>query len=155
MTGMVCRLEELTADTPASQTLIVLSFEPDTMVDPSGEKATDITMPLCALCFSALSSKDAATSTEAVRSGLRGQGCQLSHTCIPDFDRLVLRAGHDGRAIGGKGHGHHPVAVRALLLRLELQGSCIASMGALSFGPGEEYGGLRYTCIPDFDRLVP
>ena len=62
--------------TPASQTLIVLSSEPETMVVPSGEKATDITSLLCALCFSALSSRDAATSTEAVRFGLRVGGCQ-------------------------------------------------------------------------------
>jgi len=59
--------------------LIVLSSEPDTMVVPSGEKATERTMPLCALCFSPLSSREA-----------------------------------------------------------------VASMGALSFGMGEEYGGLRY-----------
>jgi hypothetical protein len=49
------------------------------MVAPSGEKATDFTELLCALCFSALSSREA-----------------------------------------------------------------VASMGALSFGLGEEYGGLRY-----------
>ena len=60
------------ADTPASQTLSVLSWEPETMVLPSGEKATDQMVPLCALCFSAFSSKDAATSTEAVRAGSKG-----------------------------------------------------------------------------------
>ena len=54
---------------PASQTLSVLSDEPETTVLPSGEKATELTLLLCALCFSALSSKDAATSTEAVRAG--------------------------------------------------------------------------------------
>ena len=59
--------------------MIVLSHEPDTMVDPSGEKATEFTRLLCALCFSALSSREA-----------------------------------------------------------------VASMGVLSFGLGEEYGGLRY-----------
>ena len=66
----------VSANTPASQTLIVSSSEPDTMVLPSGEKAADITSVLCALCFSALSSKDAATNTEAVRSGIRVGGCQ-------------------------------------------------------------------------------
>ena len=57
--------------------MIVLSFEPDTMVAPSGEKATELMSSL--LCFSALSSREA-----------------------------------------------------------------VASMGALSFGLGEEYGGLSY-----------
>ena len=33
----------VSANTPASQTLSVLSLEPDTMVLPSGEKATDHT----------------------------------------------------------------------------------------------------------------
>ena len=59
--------------------MIVLSSEPDTMVAPSGEKATEATLSLCALCFSTLSSKEA-----------------------------------------------------------------VASVGVLSFGLGEEYGGLRY-----------
>ena len=49
----------------------VWSSEPDTMLLPSGEKATEFTSPLCALCFSAFSSKDAAASTGAVRFGLR------------------------------------------------------------------------------------
>jgi len=42
--------------------LIVLSHEPDTMVVPSGEKATELTLSLCALCFSALSSREAVSS---------------------------------------------------------------------------------------------
>ena len=49
----------------------VLSNEPETMVLPSGEKATEDTLLLCALQFSALSSKDAATSTGAVKFELR------------------------------------------------------------------------------------
>ena len=80
---------------PALQTLIVLSLEPDMMVNmmvvPSGEKATELmlrlcalcfsplteaTIWLCALCFSALSSMDAATNAGAVRFGLRVRGCQ-------------------------------------------------------------------------------
>jgi len=47
------------------------------MVAPSGQKATDVTgdhvEPLCALCFSALSSREAAASVEALRFGL-GEG---------------------------------------------------------------------------------
>ena len=90
----------------------------------SGEKATECTLLLCALRFSALSSKDAATRTEAVRSALRVGGCQCRHTCIPDFDRLVAGARGDGRAVGREGHGVHPLAVRPPLPRLELQGCC-------------------------------
>ena len=68
---------------PASQTLIVVSREPDTMVAPSGEKATELT-------------------------------------------------------IG-------PAAVRALLEFSALSSrEAVASVGVLSFGLGEEYGGLRY-----------
>ena len=55
------------ANAPASQTLIVWSLEPDTMVAPSGEKATDITFSsLRALCFSALSSREAVASVGAL-----------------------------------------------------------------------------------------
>ena len=61
----------VSANTPASQTLSALSSETETMVLPSGEKATEDTLLLCALQFSALSSKDAATSTGAVKFELR------------------------------------------------------------------------------------
>ena len=67
---MGLRVEGVSADTPASQTLSVLSAEPETMVLPSGEKATDITQWLCALCFSAFSSREAAASVGALRFGL-------------------------------------------------------------------------------------
>ena len=43
-----------------SQTLIVRSEEPETIDDPSGEKATELTMPLCAFVFSVLRSSVAA-----------------------------------------------------------------------------------------------
>jgi hypothetical protein len=45
---------------PESQTLIVLSDDPETIFDPSGEKSTDQMYPLCALAFSVLSSSVAA-----------------------------------------------------------------------------------------------
>ena len=50
--------------------MIVLSSEPDTMVEPSGEKATEFTQPLCALCFSTLSSREAVASMGALTFGL-------------------------------------------------------------------------------------
>ena len=46
-----------------SQTLIVLSLEPETILLPSLLKATEKIRSLCALCFSALSSKDPVAST--------------------------------------------------------------------------------------------
>jgi len=89
---MGLRVEGVSADTPASHTLSVLSSEPETMVLPSGEKATDLTALLCALFFSALSSRDAAAGSRAVSFGLRIQGYQCRRTCIPDFERLVIGA---------------------------------------------------------------
>ena len=41
---------------PESQTLIVLSSDPDTILVPSGENATELTSPLWALIFSLSSS---------------------------------------------------------------------------------------------------
>ena len=40
------------------------------MVAPSGEKATEATASLCALCFSALSSRQAVASVGVLSSGL-------------------------------------------------------------------------------------
>ena len=51
--------------------MIVASSEPDTMVAPSGEKATEVTQSLCALCFSTLSSREAVASMGALSLGLR------------------------------------------------------------------------------------
>ena len=145
----VLRVYTHTWATPASQTLIVWSHEPETMVLPSGEKATEGTRLLCA-CFCALRSRDAAAGRRVVSFGLRVQGYQSRGTCIPDFEVraprlvgrlvarctraprglvvrllwLVARARHDRLAIGGEGHGEHEVVVRALLLHLELQGCC-------------------------------
>ena len=42
---------------PASQTLIVLSQEPETIVLPSGSKATEVMRSLCAFSLLALSSR--------------------------------------------------------------------------------------------------
>ena len=72
-------MEGVSADTPASQTLSVLSSEPETMVLPSGEKATERTTSLCALCFSALSSREAAASVGALRFGLGAGSGRLGY----------------------------------------------------------------------------
>ena len=61
------------AGVPASQTLIVLSPEPETILVPSWLKTTEQIKLLCALCFSALSSREAAASVGALRFGL-GEG---------------------------------------------------------------------------------
>jgi hypothetical protein len=50
--------------------LIFLSLEPDTMVLPSGEKATERTSSLCALCFSTLSSREAVANVGVLSVGL-------------------------------------------------------------------------------------
>ena len=49
------------------------------MVDPSGEKATDITWLLCALCFSTLSSKEAVASVGALNFGLGKEYSELRY----------------------------------------------------------------------------
>ena len=43
-----------------SQTLMVLSQDPETIDNPSGEKATELMTSLCAFCFSVLRSSVAA-----------------------------------------------------------------------------------------------
>ena len=56
-----------------------------------------------------------------------GQGGAIwgpKRTGIPDFDRLVVRAGHDLAPIRGKRHGPDVVAMGARLLGLQLQRGC-------------------------------
>ena len=58
---------------PVSQTLIVLSQEPDTIVLPSnGLKATELIPALCAFSFVALSSRVPAEKAGGVSSGNKG-----------------------------------------------------------------------------------
>ena len=54
----------------------------------------------------------------------RPLGGEFSVTCVPDFDRLVVRAGDDGFAVGREGNGADVVAVGVLLLRFELESAC-------------------------------
>ena len=75
---------------------------------------------------------------EALRSGLligpgRGRGLGRDRPLLlfaPDFERLVVGAGHNRLAVGGEGHRHDAVAVCILVHRLELQGSCRKRGGA-------------------------
>ena len=45
-------------------------------------------------------------------------------TCVPHFDRLVVRARNDRLAVGGEGDRHDHVVVRVLLGRFELKRTC-------------------------------
>ena len=72
---------------PASQTLIVLSYEPDTIVFPSGENATEATGLLCALDFSLISSSVPAREARdhqvwPRKGGLGPQNAPASQTLI-------------------------------------------------------------------------
>ena len=58
---------------PASQTLIVWSHEPETILVPSLLKPTEVILLLCALCFSALSSRDPVGGGEVLSFGLGEQ----------------------------------------------------------------------------------
>ena len=75
---------------PVSQTLIVLSVEPDTIVLPSGEKTTQAMPSLWEMVFSLFS------SNVAVREARSGQDSSKAVsgstlTRIPDFERPWVR----------------------------------------------------------------
>ena len=85
---------QLTKRAPASHTLIVWSHEPETIVLPSGEYATEVILLLWALSLVAMSSIVAARHAEessALGFLVNRRGVCVD-TCIPDFDRLVPRA---------------------------------------------------------------
>ena len=63
------------AKVPASQTLM-MSADPETILVPSLLKVTEVMPLLCALCFSALSSRDAAESMGLLRFERYWGGCQ-------------------------------------------------------------------------------
>ena len=106
---------------PASQTLMVWSREPETIVFPSGEKATDMTQWLWAFVFSLLSSSVADREAGSGQFWPRDGRFEWFRTRIPHFDRLVVGTGNDRLPVWRKGHGHDPMAVGVTLLRHELQ----------------------------------
>ena len=143
----------ISAHAPASQTLMVSSCEPDTIVLPSGEKATDITQWLCALCFSAFSSKEAAASTGAVRFELRVGGCQCltpaSHTLSvlsSEPETMVLPSGEKATDL--------TALLCALFFSALSSRDAAAGSRAVSFGLRIQGYQCRRTCIPHFERLV-
>jgi hypothetical protein len=180
---------------PKSQTLIVLSSDPDTILVPSGENATDLIQSLWAFVFSlnssSLSARQAnrrqfwprrgdfglaahpnprlsssrhtiptqswfhpgkmpptrwlrcgrSSSRSAAPARLSdkptgvsfGQGGAIlssRRTRIPDFDRLVVRSGHNLGPVWGKRHRPDGVAVSVRLLAQHLQLVCQASQQA-------------------------
>jgi len=79
------------ASLPALQTLIVLSAEPETILVPSGEKATDITSLCCVRAlFLRLELQGCCRKHRGGHvCGLKGlEGVSVQHTCIPHFDRF-------------------------------------------------------------------
>ena len=89
---------------PKSQTLIVLSPDPDTILVPSGEKATDVIPLLCASVFLlSISSLPARQASKRQFWPRRGDS-RLRRTQIPNFDRLVTRSRHNLGPIRGKRH---------------------------------------------------
>ena len=124
---------------PELQTLRVLSSEPETIVFPSGEKATELIRLLWAFVFSLTKVRDAASvGRKALVSLSKGRGSILKRL-TPDFEGLVVTAGNDRLSIWRIGHGSDRVAVGVALLRHELQCGCegqgeSASKGTSGFG---------------------
>ena len=120
---------------PVSQTLIVLSRDPDTILVPSGENATDLMLLLWALVFS-LNSSSLAARQASRRQFIwprRGDFEGSRRTGIPDFDRPVVGSGNDLGPVRGKRHRHDYPAVGIRLLAELLQFDCQTSQQASVF----------------------
>ena len=102
----------------------VLSQLPDTMVVPSGEKATDVMRLLWAFVFLLTKVRDAASTGEkALVSSSRGRG-SISKSLTPDFDRAIIGTGNDLSPVVVELDGADDIAVGVRLLALELQCGC-------------------------------
>ena len=116
---------------PESQTLIVPSYDPDTILVPSGENATDMIAWLRAFVFSlSISSLTARQANKRYSLGRGGAILSSRRTRIPYFDRPVVRSGHDLGPVRGKRHRPDDVAVGVRLLAQHLQLVCQASQQA-------------------------
>ena len=93
--------------------MIVWSSEPETILVPSLLKATERIRSLCALCFSALSSRDPVASGEVLRFDEIGAGVRVD-TCIPDFERRGVASGDDPLPIWIELHRTDRLGIRVL-----------------------------------------
>ena len=110
---------------PESQTLRVLSQLPDTMVFPSGEKATDVIRSLWALVFSLIKVREAAsTGREALVSPHSRLAVEKSER-TPDFEGAAVASGHNRLSVGREVHRAYGSAVGVRLLARELQCGCV------------------------------
>jgi hypothetical protein len=133
--------------------LIVSSREPEMIVFPSGEKATEGTALLCALSLLAFSSNVPAEDNRSER-WQRSGSCKKAITCVPDFDRPRVSPRDDLRAIRRKGNAPNSEGASAVVrsLSLELESACGKGEDA-SEAKKWQLGKLKQpTCIPDFDR---
>jgi hypothetical protein len=116
---------------PESQTLIVLSNDPDTILVPSGENATELMHSLWAFVF-LLNSPSAPARQTSRRQiwPMRGAILSSQRTRIPDFERLVVRSRHNLGPVRGKRDRRDDAAVRVRLLAQQLQFACQTSQQA-------------------------
>ena len=98
---------------------------------PSGENATEATGLLCAFSFlltrSSVAAWEGSGSQQEVCKGNAGAVLGQRLTGIPDFDRLIVRSGHDLGPVWGKRHRLDPAAVGVCLLGLQLECTCQGS----------------------------
>ncbi len=116
---------------PESQTLMVLSIDPDTILVPSGENATDRIQLLCAFVF--LLSSSRVPAIQASRRQFwprRGDFRAPRRTRIPDFDRPISRSGYNFGPVRGERNRHDVAAVRVRLLAQQLPRACQTSQQA-------------------------
>jgi hypothetical protein len=118
-------------DDQSLQTLIVWSSDPDTILVPSGENATDLMKPLWAFVFSLSISSLSARQANRRQFWPRRGDLRAQRTRIPDFDRPVVRSGHNLGPVRGKRHRPDIVVVGVGLLAQQLQFVCQTSQQAL------------------------
>ena len=110
---------------PKSQTLIVWSADPDTIVFPSGEKATDMTQLLCALLFSLFNSSVAAR--EGTRGQMRPNRGNLGPKNAPESKALIVRSKDPDTIVFPSGEKATEVISRLCALLFSLFSSSVSA----------------------------
>ena len=132
---------------PASQTLIVWSFEPDTILVPSWLKATE--QMQCSLCFSALSSRDPVGSGRGGQSGLGYRGA-IGRAGAPASQTLIVWSTPHETMVEPSGENCTALIDSPYFWACAFCFSTLSSRDpvggkeVLSFGLGEGLGGLGY-----------
>ena len=140
------------SDAPESQTLSVPSADPDTILVPSGENATELMSPLWAFVFSLNSSSLAAR--QASRRQFRSRRGDFEGSGAPDSQTLIVRSSDPETILVPSGENATDLIQRLWASVFSLNSSSLAARQASRRQFWPRWSDLRTRGAPESQTLI-